>query len=68
MKCPVCHTNLNYIPNIKVGRCICGNYVDNITEDTWKEERYLRIHEKWEAGEYGYNMIYERLNELYNKS
>ena len=67
IKCPVCHTDLEYILGQKVGRCICGNYVENVTPDTWKKPECLEMHELWEQGKIGYNMIYSRLDKLYKK-
>lgn len=60
IKCPLCHTYNDHL----VGRCICGMYLDSITSETWKEQKYLDQHDRWEQGLLGYNLIYSRLAEL----
>lgn len=70
LKCPLCHTDLNYArrkyyPNSKTGKCMCGTYVDAINENTWKEKEWLERHELWENGKLGFNVIYQRLDEIY---
>lgn len=59
IKCPTCHTNLT-----NVRKCLCGCYVENCDENTWKQPEWMARHELWENGEFGYNIIYVRINEL----